>query len=76
MYSHATCTLCDKLKKRIAPFLEKYGVMIETVDIKQDRTLLKTYRYRIPVLRYLDEDFLEGNPSDDQIAIAFNRFDD
>ena len=74
LYSHAACTLCDKLKDRIGPYMEKLGLTMTTVDIKQDRETLQAYRYRIPVINFKDQTILEGNPSDDEIRRAFEGF--
>ena len=74
LYSHPQCSLCDKLKASIAPYLKKHQLTIKIINIKQDPSLFKTYRYLIPVIHYNQQPLLQGNPTDAQIQEAFEIF--
>ena len=67
--------LCDKLEGGIGQHLETlrtFGpVTLTKKDIATDPALFELYCYRIPVLTLNDRVILEGNPTPQEIELAF-----
>lgn len=51
LFTKAGCSLCDELKMSLETFQNTYPHQLQEVDITQDNSLHKQYRYSIPVVR-------------------------
>ena len=67
VYLRADCHLCHELLRELAPWRERYGFTVATVDIDASAGLQARYLTRVPVLAegeeeicyyFLDEDAL------------------
>lgn len=68
LYTRAGCHLCDRLLDEAAPIVDRFGAVVEAVDIDSDADLRQRYHLSIPVLvldgheicrHFLDADALE-----------------
>ncbi len=50
LYSRPGCHLCETMLEQLQPFLEKYSLEVQLVDIESDDELLRRYAIKIPVL--------------------------
>jgi len=50
LYSRPGCHLCEVMLEQLQPFLEKYSLEVQLVDIESDDELLRRYAIKIPVL--------------------------
>lgn len=50
LYSRPGCHLCEVMLEQLQPFLEKYSLELQLVDIESDDELLRRYAIKIPVL--------------------------
>ena len=46
------CCLCDDAKPLVTALAEEFGLAVQVSNILDDATLLRDYRYRIPVVCY------------------------
>lgn len=52
IYGKPGCCLCDDAKPLVMALALEFGLAVEVSNILDDVTLLRTYRYRIPVVQY------------------------
>lgn len=50
LFSRPGCHLCEIMLEQLQPFLEKYPLELQLVDIDSDDELLRRYALKIPVL--------------------------
>lgn len=50
MYTRPGCHLCETMLEQLQPFVEKYSIDVQLVDIDSDEELLRRYAVKIPVL--------------------------
>ena len=50
LYTRAGCHLCETMLEELQPFVEKYTLEVQLVDIDSDDELLRRYAIKIPVL--------------------------
>ncbi len=50
LYSRPGCHLCETMLGQLQPFIEKYSLELQLVDIESDDELLRRYAIKIPVL--------------------------
>lgn len=51
LYSTLGCHLCEQAKSLTEPYVEKFDLALDEVDIAEDDALIEAYGVRIPVLR-------------------------
>lgn len=50
LYGKPGCCLCDDAKPLVMALAEEFGLAVEVRNILDEATLLRAYRYRIPVV--------------------------
>jgi len=77
LYTHAHCSLCERLESLIAPHLDAIRpntpVTVTKRDIADHPAWRDQYRTRIPVLTHEDRVILEGRSTPEEIAQALAR---
>jgi hypothetical protein len=63
LYGKPGCCLCDDAKPLVMALAEEFGLAVEVSNILDDATLLRAYRYRIPVVCYQGVVLDEGRVS-------------
>lgn len=71
LYTTEGCHLCEEAERLVAPYLVRYGLVLEPVDIAGSSDLMDRYGTRIPVLRLEDEHRELSWPFTSDIFIAF-----
>jgi hypothetical protein len=61
LYSKEGCWLCDMALDMLNGQMEKYGILLERIDIGSDGELFDLYRYDVPVLEFADGTTLNGH---------------
>ena len=71
LYSTPACHLCETAHALIAPHLERFGLVMEVVDISTVDALVDRYGIRIPVLRFADGERELGWPFTEEEFLGF-----
>lgn len=50
LYTRPGCHLCETMIEQLQPFVEKYPIDLQLVDIDSDDELIRRYAIKIPVL--------------------------
>lgn len=68
LYTKDPCPLCDQVKLKLHPYLEKNILHLELVDISQKENVKwwELYKYEIPVL-FLNNEFLCKHSLDERL---------
>lgn len=59
LYTKDGCSLCDKVKDKLADLAGEFPHQLEEVDITKDEVLFEKYRFSIPVLQS-EEDVIQA----------------
>lgn len=50
LYVRTGCHLCEQMQVQLVPLQQKYGFLLEVIDIETDEALKADYAERVPVL--------------------------
>ncbi len=67
------CHLCDALWPEVQALAGRFGVPARSVDIEQDRSLLRAFLWRIPVVRHGGRILAEGRVDPAALDAAMAR---
>ena len=73
LYGKPGCCLCDDAKPLVQAAAAAHGLVVQVVSILQDASLMKEYRWRIPVVVYRGQVLDEGRVSADRLVAALRQ---
>jgi glutaredoxin len=72
-YAKNGCWFCDMAEEMLNGYREKYGLVINKIDITSDEELYRLYCSDIPVLEFEDGTVLHGRIKKNDLIAAIER---